>query len=79
MILKFGSQATGVMIFSGGFRVASVCGPKKTLWSMGSERLKRHKKLKFCRQLPRLNSSGPRNFIQLNLLNFNLNFSKTNQ
>ncbi len=48
---------------SGSFLVASELGFKETLWSLGSERLGKEGKLKFCRELPWFNS-GPRNFIQ---------------
>jgi hypothetical protein len=50
---------------SGSFLVASQWGSKETLWSLGSERLERDGKLKFCREL-HWSISGPRNFIQHN-------------
>ncbi len=59
------NEAFGIFFGSGSFLVASEWGFKETLWSLGSERLGRDGKLKFCRELPWSNS-GPRNFIQLN-------------
>jgi hypothetical protein len=58
MILKFGTEvkeakeALGIFLGSGSFLVASELGFKETLWSLGSERVERDGKLKFCRQLP---------------------------
>jgi hypothetical protein len=53
----------GIFFGSGSFLVASQWGSKKTLWSVGSVRLERDGKLKFCRELHWF-ISGPRNFIQ---------------
>ncbi len=49
-----------VRIFSGGFTMRL---HKETLWSLGSKRLERDGKMKFCRELHWF-ISGPRNFIQ---------------
>ncbi len=77
--LRKSKEALGIFFGSGSFLVASECGFKETLWSLGSERLEKDGKLKFCRELPSF-ISGPRNFIQLNMsigIYFNFNFSRT--
>jgi hypothetical protein len=50
--LRMSNEALGIFLGSGSFLVASEWGFKETLWSLGSERLERDGKLKFCMQLP---------------------------
>ncbi len=61
--LRRPNEALGIFFGTGSFLVASQGGSKETLWSVGSERLERDGKLKFCRELHWF-ISGPRNFIQ---------------
>ncbi len=63
--LRRPNEALGIFFGSGSFLMATQGGSKETLWSVGSERLERDGKLKFCREL-HWSISGPRNFIQHN-------------
>jgi hypothetical protein len=49
--LRMSNEALEFFLGSGSFLVALEWGFKKTLWSLGSERLERDGKLKFCKSL----------------------------